>query len=186
MAACIYCCAPSESGDHVPPKGLIRPVRRVNLWRVPSCHGCNGGASRDEEYFRLMIIGALCHTPEADELFDGAISRSMDKCPAKESALFDSFDVDPQGRPVLAWDPKPIARIAVKIATGLAHAMGEAPPPQRYRIALEEAEGRGDHTRWAPDFSFTHSACTWELWFFDSVRIMIGPADLQQHPPADS
>ena len=115
-----------------------------------------------------MIIGALCHTPEADELFERAISRSMDKCPAKESWLFDSLDVDPKGRPFLEWDPKPIMRVAVKIATGLADAIGEAPPPQHCRVALPEAEGRGDHTQWAPDFSFTHSAGNWEL--FSSTR----------------
>jgi hypothetical protein len=176
MADCIYCCARKDSDDHVPPKGLIRIARRINLWTVPSCHRCNGGASRDEEYFRLMIIGALCHTPEADELFEGAISRSMDKCPAKESWLFDSLYVDAQERPFLEWDHNRITRVAVKIATGLAHVTRQAPPPQQWRLALREAAGRGDHTQWAPDFSFSHCAGTWELWFFDSVRITIGPA----------
>lgn len=175
MAVCIYCGKPATSDDHVPPKGLIRPVRRVNLWTVDACDACNRGASRDEEYFRLMVVGALCHTAEADELFDGSISRSMDKRPTKESWLFDSLG-ETEGEPFIEWDPATLHRVAVKITAGLAFKLGVSQASVASRTSLEELEGRGEHDQWAPDFSFTYGGDHWELWFFDSVRIVVVPA----------
>jgi hypothetical protein len=175
MGDCIYCGHAATSVDHVPPKGLIRPSRRVDLWTVDSCDQCNGGSSGDEEYFRLMVVGALCHTPEADELFDGSISRSMDKRPSKESWLFDSLGVV-DGQPCIEWDLITLHRVALKIARGLAHRMGLEQPALNSLSSLEELEGRGDYAQWAPDFSFSQYGGRWELWFFDSVRIVVRPA----------
>ncbi len=175
MAACIYCGKPATTVDHVPPKGLIRPVRRVNLWTVDACDGCNRGVCQDEEYFRLMVVGALCHTAEADEVFDGPISRSMEKRPSKESWLFDSLG-QLDGRPYIEWEPVALHRVAVKITAGLAHRLGVAQPSVTSRSSIEELAGRGENAQWAPDFSFTRHRDHWELWFFDSVRIVVVPA----------
>jgi hypothetical protein len=41
--------------DHVPPEALFPKPRPSNLVTVPSCLDCNQGASKDDEYFRLMI-----------------------------------------------------------------------------------------------------------------------------------
>lgn len=55
-AACVFCGAPDPTTwDHVPPKNLFRKPRPSNLLTVPSCQGCNEGASKDDEYFRLML-----------------------------------------------------------------------------------------------------------------------------------
>lgn len=175
MAACIYCGEPATTVDHVPPKGLIRRARRVDLWTVDACSHCNAGASWNEEYFRLMIVGVLCHTPEADELFDDAISGSMDKRPAKESWLFDSLG-EWDGRPYIEWDPASLHKVAVKIARGLAHRLGLAQPTMSSQTSIEEVIGRGEFAQWAPDFSFSQRDECWELWFFDSVRITVRPA----------
>jgi hypothetical protein len=65
--------------EHVPPRLLLRRTYPGKLLTVPSCLSCNRAFPKDEEYFRLMTVGAYCHTMPADELFDGPIVRSMDR-----------------------------------------------------------------------------------------------------------
>ena len=123
----------------------------------------------------MMVIGAFCHTPEADELFDGPISRSMDHRPAKEDWLFGALGTQ-DGFPFVELVPKTIERVACKIVTGLACKVAAEPAPANAVVTLDEIEGRGEHVNWAPDFSFTKTPSHWELWFFDSVRVIVRPA----------
>ena len=58
------------------PKCLIRSPHPADLLTVPACTDCNRDFSRDEAYFRLVIVGLLWHTAEAESLFDGSMSRS--------------------------------------------------------------------------------------------------------------
>ena len=56
MGECVYCGEWRElTHDHVPPRSLFSKPRPSDLITVPSCRPCNGGASKDDEYFRLMI-----------------------------------------------------------------------------------------------------------------------------------
>jgi hypothetical protein len=43
------------SRDHIPPESMFPKPRPSNLITVPSCDMCNGGASMDDEYFRLNL-----------------------------------------------------------------------------------------------------------------------------------
>ena len=53
---CVYCGADGPlTDDHVPPEALFPKPRPSNLITVRSCLDCNQGASKDDEYFRLMI-----------------------------------------------------------------------------------------------------------------------------------
>jgi hypothetical protein len=53
---CVYCGATKNlSLDHVPPRNLFAKPRPNNLVTVPSCTLCNTAASKDDEYFRLML-----------------------------------------------------------------------------------------------------------------------------------
>jgi len=60
IGECVYC---GERGpvsrDHIPPRNLFPPPRPGNLITVPACGKCNGGASSDDEYFRLAITTGL-------------------------------------------------------------------------------------------------------------------------------
>lgn len=52
---CVYCGdVGSITYDHIPPKSLFAKPKPQNLVTVPSCLACNGGASDDDEYFRLL------------------------------------------------------------------------------------------------------------------------------------
>lgn len=56
-AECVYCGKFGEvTQDHVPPKSLFPSPRPSNLITVPSCKSCNNGASRDDEYFRKILV----------------------------------------------------------------------------------------------------------------------------------
>jgi hypothetical protein len=53
---CVYCGEIKQlSDDHIPPKNLFAKPRPNNLIAVPSCISCNGDASDDDEYFRLIL-----------------------------------------------------------------------------------------------------------------------------------
>jgi hypothetical protein len=55
--SCLYCGAPGEmTDDHVPPKNLFPKPRPDNLVTVPACRDCNGGATKDDEYFRQCLV----------------------------------------------------------------------------------------------------------------------------------
>ena len=55
--SCIYC----ESGedmtvDHIPPKALFPEPRPSNMLTVPCCKKCNESFSKDDEYFRTVLV----------------------------------------------------------------------------------------------------------------------------------
>ena len=54
---CLYCGVPGElTNDHVPPKNLFPKPRPNILVEVRACLACNGGASKDDEYFRQCLV----------------------------------------------------------------------------------------------------------------------------------
>ncbi len=54
---CVYCGQTRPlTEDHIPPQCLFGPPRPGDLIRVPSCTECNGGASKDDEYFRTVMV----------------------------------------------------------------------------------------------------------------------------------
>lgn len=116
--ACIYCGKDADTRDHVPPKCFLRTPYPANLITVPSCRTCNNNASKDEEYCRVVVIGLLCHTKEADLLFDGPMARSMDRNIDIETLMFGALEVV-DTRVLLDVNYARIYRIAEKIARGL-------------------------------------------------------------------
>jgi len=75
-AAWIFCGAADPSTwDHVPPKNLFNKPSPGNLIKVPSCSDCNVGASKDDEYLRLMMTlrEDVSETPLAREPADSAM-----------------------------------------------------------------------------------------------------------------
>lgn len=178
---CVYCGKDAgETKDHVPPKCLLPKPFPTNLLTVPSCVTCNGGASRDEEYFRLIVVGLMCHTPEADRLFDGPTSRSMDRRANIEDLMFGSLR--PTGSSVILDIEYPrIFRVAEKIARGLEFATtGDAYPVDReFEVQFNEVEGGSSETAFGPAFTYRRlvgAASGWEFSLFDSVRFMVKAA----------
>jgi hypothetical protein len=57
---CAYCGAPEETRDQVPPRGIFASLLRLgfsgNLITVPSCKACNNTESKNDEYFRQVMV----------------------------------------------------------------------------------------------------------------------------------
>jgi hypothetical protein len=54
---CVYCGTKEKlTKDHIPPKNLFAPPRPVSLITVPCCQKCNLQASKDDEYFRNVLV----------------------------------------------------------------------------------------------------------------------------------
>lgn len=176
---CLYCGREADvTHDHVPPKCLLRKPFPANLLTVPSCAPCNNGFARDEEYFRLVIVGLLCHTQEAEALFDGPMARSMDRNRGLEDLMFGSLEVD-EGAVILAVDYTRIQRVAEKIARGLEFTSTGIPyrPEQQFEVGFTEVEQGSGPSRFGPDFTCRRLGIQgWEFTLFESVRFEVQPA----------
>lgn len=129
---CLYCGSTEAlSDDHVPPKALFPNPRPSNLITVRSCRACNEGASKDDEYFRLVI--SMRHDTgdhRAVTQVLPALYRSLQK-PAKkgfQQALLNSIremDIVTSGGiycgTVSGYDVNlaRLSRVATRITTGL-------------------------------------------------------------------
>ncbi len=78
---CYLCGAKAASRDHVPPKNLFPQPRPSNLITLPCCEGCNGAASKDEEYFRWFLVTASADNPVASNLIHGPVIRGLRRKP---------------------------------------------------------------------------------------------------------
>lgn len=69
--------------DHVISSGLYPDgYNKTNPIIAPSCRDCNGGFSKDEEYFRIFLNSfSMEHSEESREIFDTKIRRSIERRP---------------------------------------------------------------------------------------------------------
>ena len=79
---CIYCGAPADTRDHVPPRLLLEEPLPPNLLTVPACWKCNNGCSDDERYVRdalhLVGFGEISREKTAP---GGVVARSLEHFP---------------------------------------------------------------------------------------------------------
>lgn len=175
---CVYCGSGTDlTKEHVPPKSLLRKNFPAGLRKVSACWTCNNGFSKDEEYFRLVIVGLLCHTEAADILFDGPISRSMDRKPILEDRMFGSLQVHESGV-VLDIEYHRVFRIAEKIVRGLEVIETGVPYPvgQKFEVEFAEVEGSQSDAACTPDFTYQpipEPPGGWEFTLYGSVRFEV-------------
>lgn len=87
MASCVYCGKPEpKTVDHIPPACLFPSPRPSDLITVPCCLDCNNDASKDDEYFRMMLVMRRDAThPAIPKLLD-VVHRGLGK-PNKKGML---------------------------------------------------------------------------------------------------
>jgi hypothetical protein len=89
---CVYCGATEDlTDDHVPPECIFPKPRPAGLITVRACKSCNASASKDDEYFRMM----LCMSEDVGESSEArknlpVIVRSLERPAAAgmKAALF--------------------------------------------------------------------------------------------------
>jgi hypothetical protein len=128
---CAYCGETKPvAADHVPPKNLFRKPYPANLWTVPSCEDCNGGFSKDDEYFRrvLTLTEKAKGHPERDAVLPVAI-RSLNNPRAErfQESLLAKVSLRHRFSPgglylgqqqAIAFDGRRIDRMASRIIKG--------------------------------------------------------------------
>ena len=101
---CVYCGAIAETDDHVPPKNIFPTPRPSNLVTVRSCERCNCGATKDDEYFRTVLVFRedVGETSASNQLW-ATVRRSLRRPEARRfrnslaNSMFDDFTKTPGG-----------------------------------------------------------------------------------------
>lgn len=139
---CVYCDSSNPTtSDHVPPQALFPSPAPNNLITVPACKDCNGGAGKDDEFFRLVLImNEKTKGNAAREALMPAVKRSLLRFRAQGMAsnfwsstqVAQRFTADGlyAGEGVLlSTDGARLDRTATRIVRGLYfHEFGEAIP----------------------------------------------------------
>jgi len=145
--ACIYCQSRKDmTMDHIPPKALFPEPRPSNMITVPCCKQCNESFSKDDEYFRtIMVSSATVYDDPNVQAVNTKLLRSMARPEASKmaTAIRKSLHVvnikSPGGiylgeSPALKVNAKKFNRITQKIALGLFYVIRGYPVPTGYEI----------------------------------------------------
>jgi hypothetical protein len=154
IGQCVYCGTIAElTDDHIPPKSLFAKPRPNNLISVPSCKLCNGGASDDDEYFRLMLTlreDTYMH-PDVQRLLP-VVFRSLTKPnkvgfsksffeSIKEVELMTSSGLFLGQRPGYDVDLARLDHVAQRIVKGLFYRERGVRLPDDYEVSAYSASG---------------------------------------------
>lgn len=151
---CIYCGSSDNiTDDHVPPKNLFPKPRPSNLITVPSCKQCNSSFSKDDEYFRSMLVSCEpVHDDEnAKKIFESVL-RSLRRSEAKgfnkqiQESLSSIDIMSPGGiflkkAPAIKFDAKRIKSTATRIAKGLFYVITGQSFSESYEISVAFQDG---------------------------------------------
>jgi len=80
---CYWCGEPATSKDHVPPKNLFPPEKRVNLHTVPACEKHNEVFSPIDDRFKFYLQAIASENEDAFELFKTKTVRGLSKTEAE-------------------------------------------------------------------------------------------------------
>ncbi len=79
--SCVYCgVREATTEDHVIPRGLFDAAPPEGYIKIPACHECNNGHSRDEEYFVATV------TAEGDFYASAAARRVIERIGQKHQS----------------------------------------------------------------------------------------------------
>jgi len=132
--------------DHIPPKALFPEPRPSNMLTVPCCKNCNESFSKDDEYFRTILVShASVSTDPNVQAVNKKLLRSMSRSEAATmaSAICKSLhvvDVISRGgiylgrSPAMKVNAGRINRVTDRIARGLFYITHNYPVPIEYEV----------------------------------------------------
>lgn len=92
--SCIFCGKPADTKEHIPAKQFFKSIPDKNLITVPSCSACNKSFQKDEDFFRQFYVSMLMdRSPQAKELMENEISRSITRAPALGHQMFSQMEL---------------------------------------------------------------------------------------------
>jgi len=145
--SCIYCGSNKDmTVDHIPPKSLFPEPRPSNMLTVPCCKTCNKSFSKDDEYFRNVLVShrSVSSNPNAQAVNQKLLrSMSRPKSAGMAKAIRNSLhiiDIQSQGgiylgkTPAIQVSAERINRTIDRIARGLYYIICGYPVPSDYEI----------------------------------------------------
>ena len=145
--SCIYCGSGEDmTVDHIPPKALFPEPRPSNMLTVPCCKKCNESFSKDDEYFRTILVShaSVSSDPNVQAVNEKLLrSMSRPEAAAMARAIRKSLhvvDVTSRGgiylgrSPAMAVTADRINRVTDRIARGLFYITHNYPVPMRYEV----------------------------------------------------
>ncbi len=132
IGTCTYCGERKPvTADHVPPKNLFDRPFPPNLLTVPACLDCNGGFTKDDEYFRIALtVTDKAKGQRAREAVLPTVMRGINSMKADRfrAALLSGIQIAPRfslsglflgNQHAIAFERARIERIARRIVQGL-------------------------------------------------------------------
>ena len=145
--SCIYCGSNEDmTVDHIPPKALFPEPRPSNMLTVPCCKKCNESFSKDDEYFRTILVScaSVSSDPNAQAVNEKLLrSMSRPQAAAMASSIRKSLhvvDVRSHGgiylgrSPAMEVNTGRINRVTDRIARGLFYIKHDYPVPMGYEV----------------------------------------------------
>jgi hypothetical protein len=149
---CVYCGEPATTKDHIPPRNLFR-ILPHNLITVPACLNCNNDSSKDDEFFRAVLLSddRIQGHPNAQQLIQ-TFNRSLAR-PTGFGVLIDkvrrSFSlISPQGiiygtGTGLETDFIRESKVLTRIMKGLFYHELQRPHPENNSISVFSTKNIG-------------------------------------------
>lgn len=145
IGQCAYCGRNLPvTDDHIPPKNLFPKPRSSNLITVPCCVPCCQGWSKDDEYFRAVILSSA--RVSGEPLAQGVIEpllRSVARSQGfakllieriKEIEVVTEAGIYLGKEETLELDVMRIDRVAQRIIRGLFFHEKDFPVPENYQV----------------------------------------------------
>ena len=148
---CYFCGGEATTREHTPPKCFFPENTRKNLITVPSCPQHNNGKSGDDEYFRMMVIGAVWN--DLPESIQETIVRSVKRKPKLAMGIITKSVPKKGGCFTYDSDAERTYRVIESIARGLLYHEHNKIIPSNPHIISDHMELIEENTN-NPSFKF--------------------------------
>jgi hypothetical protein len=125
-AFCVFCGDPPTTREHAASRVLLDDPLPDDLPLVGSCHRCNSGFSRDEEYLACLIDCAISGSTDPDKVQRPKVRASLLHSPALAARIAAARTEDASGTVIWKPEDERVRNIIVKLARGhVAHQYSE-------------------------------------------------------------
>ena len=125
-AFCVFCGDSPTTREHAASRVLLDDPLPDDLPLVGSCHRCNNGFSRDEEYLACLIDCVLNGSAEPEKVRRPKVRASLLHSPALAARIAAGRTEDDSGRMIWQTEQERVQKVIVKLARGhIAHQYNE-------------------------------------------------------------
>jgi hypothetical protein len=125
-AFCVFCGNEPTTREHAASRVLLDDPLPEDLPLVGSCHRCNSGFSRDEEYLACLIDCVISGTADPEKVKRAKVRASLLHSPALAARIAAARTEDAAGRIIWKTEDDRVRNVILKLARGhVAHQYSE-------------------------------------------------------------